>query len=58
MWVAIMGVITASVGLMGIYSPGAVIAVGNPRLASTVLLLVGLALVARAVFLYRMHKRL
>ena len=53
MWVALIGIITAAVGALGIYSPGAVIGVGNPRIAATVLVLVGLALVARAIFLYR-----
>lgn len=52
-WVALMGIVTASVGLLGISSPGAVIAVGNPRVAATVLVLIGLALIARAMFLYR-----
>jgi len=56
-WVALIGIVTASIGLLGIYSPGAVIAVGNPRVAAAVLLLVGLALVARAIFLYRIAKR-
>jgi uncharacterized membrane protein HdeD (DUF308 family) len=56
-WVVIIGVVTAAVGLLGICSPGAVIAVGNPRLAAAVLLLVGLALIARGVILYRMAKR-
>jgi hypothetical protein len=57
MWVAIVGIITAAIGALGIYSPGAVIGVGNPRVAAAVLLLVGLALVARAIFLYRIAKR-
>ena len=57
MWVALIGIITAAVGALGIYSPGAVIGVGNPRLAAAVLLLVGLALVVRAVILFRVAKR-
>ena len=52
-WVALIGIVTASVGLLGIYSPAAVIAVGNPRVAAAVLVLIGFALIARAMFLYR-----
>jgi len=53
LWIVVIGVVSVSLGLVGLWSPQFTSVLGNPIYGSLFVLCVGLAFVVRGVVMYR-----